>query len=109
MYGDTKYEWVLSGSTTASAATAHFLFGAYNGLSLLNQNDVLHVQVMAQTNNFELLKTVALSPGFLFQTSASAYYDLPAMDRDSASQMHFRNQTGASNATVKWNIWRRIS
>lgn len=109
MYGDTNYQWVQSGSTTASAATAHGLFGAYNGLSLLNTNDVLHVQVMAITNNFELLKTVTPSTGFLFQTSASYYYDLPPMNCNSASQMHFRNQTGASNATVMWNIWRRVS
>lgn len=108
MYGDTKYEWVQSGSTTASAATAHGLFGTYNGLSLLNLNDTLHLQIMAVTNNLELLKTSSLGTGFLFQTSASSYYDLPAMSRDSASQMHFRNQTGASNATVKWNVWRRV-
>ncbi len=108
MYGDTKYEFVQSGSTTASAATAHSVFGTYNGLSLLNQDDVLHIQVLPLTNNFELLKSAALGTGMLFTTDTKTYYDIPPMRVGSASQLHFRNQTGASNATVRWTAWRRI-
>ncbi len=108
MYGDTRYEWVMSGSTTASAATAHSLFGTYNGLSSLNSGDVLHLQVLAGTNNVELLRTSGLTTGFSFPTGASVYYDLPPISLDAASQMHFRDATGASGASVRWNIWRRI-
>lgn len=109
MYGDTRYEFVQSGSTTASAATAHGLFGTYNGLSLLNQNDVLHVQILPLTNNLEILKSSALGTGMLFTTDLKSYYDLPPMSVSSASVIHFRNQTGASNATARWSVWRRVS
>lgn len=108
MYGDTRYEWVQSGSTTASAATAHGLFGTYNGLSLLNTEDTLHIQILPVTNNFELLKTSTLSPGFLLTTDQKSYYDLPAQRVASASLLHFRNQTGASNSSFRWIAWRRI-
>ncbi len=108
MYGDTRYEWVKSGSTTASAATAHLLFGTYNGLSNLNVNDTLHIQILPLTNNFELLRSSALETGFLFTTDSTFYYDLPPMRSGTASAMHFRNQTGASNATARWIVWRRV-
>lgn len=108
MYGDTRYEWVMSGSTTASAATAHSLFGTYNGLSALNANDTLHIQILPSTNNLELLNSSALTPGILFSTAQVSYYDMPPLRMASASSMHFRNQTGASNASVRWNVWRRV-
>jgi len=107
MYGDIRYEWVKSGSTAASAATAHLLFGAYNGLSLLNDNDVLNVQILAQNNPMELLQTVALSPGFPYFASGSIPYNLPAQSVKDVEALHFRNFT-AANTTVYWNIWRKI-
>ena len=107
MYGDTKYEWVKSGSTAASAATAHLLFGAYNGLSLLNDDDVLNVQILAQNNPMELLPTVALSPGFPYFASGSTIHDLPAQSVKDVEELHFRNFT-ILNTTVYWNIWRRV-
>lgn len=108
MYGDTRYEWVKSGSTTASAATAHALFGAYNGLSLLNANDVVNVSVLPITNSAEILQSVALSPGMLISTSQSLYLDLPPMLVSDVRNLHFRNNVGASNSTVKWIVWRRV-
>jgi len=108
MYGDTNYQWVQSGSTTASAATAHGLFGAYNGLSLLNANDVLRLQVLPVTNSAEILPSVTLSPGMLISTSQSLYQDLPPMTVSNVQNLHFRNNVGASNSTVKWVIWRRV-
>ena len=108
MYGDTKYEWVKSGSTTASAATAHSLFGAYNGLSLLNNDDVLHVQIMPVTNNLEILSGNDLGAGMLFDSGQTYYYDLPPVSVSTAKSLHFRNQTGASNSSVRFVAWRRI-
>lgn len=108
MYGDAYYQWIQSGSTTASAATSHGLFGTYNGLSMLNASGVVNIQILPSTNNLELLRSSALDSGFLFQTGGSIFYDLPPLSVNDARNLHFRNQTGASNATVRWNIWSRI-
>lgn len=108
MYGDTRYEWVKSGSTTASAATAHLLLGTYNGLSLLNAEETLGVQVLAITNSFDLLKDATLVPGFYCSTSAIIYQDIPPMKRGDVSNLHFRN-SAAGNATARWQIWRRVN
>lgn len=108
MYGDTKYGWVQSGSTTASAATAHALFGAYNGLSLLNPNDVVVINIIPVTNSAEILPNSTLSPGMLISTSQNLYQPLMPMSAASAKDLHFRNNVGASNSTVRWTIWRRV-
>ena len=108
MYGDTRYEWVKSGSTTASAATAHLLFGTYNGLSQLNANDAVIVQVIPVTNSAEILPNSTLTPGMLVSTSQPLYQDLPPISVTNAKLLHFRNNVGASNSTVKWVIWRRV-
>jgi hypothetical protein len=108
MYGDTKFEWVASGSTTASAATAHALFGVYNGLSLLNPSDVLLVSVLPATNDAEILPSVTLSPGMLVSTSQSLYQPLMPMSALATRNLHFRNSVGASNSTLRWVVWRRV-
>ena len=46
-YGDVNYALISSASTGASADTAHLLFGAYEGLSLLNNDEILHIQLFA--------------------------------------------------------------
>lgn len=108
MYGDTKYKWVVSGSTTASAATAHALFGSYNGLSLLNANDVVLISVMPVTNSAEILPSVSLTPGMFVSTSQNLHEPLLPMAVSDAMNLHFRNSVGASNSTIRWNIWRRV-
>lgn len=108
MYGDTRYEWVKSGSTTASAATAHFLFDAYNGLSLLNANDVVIVSVLPVTNSAEILPNSTLTPGMFISTSQSLYQPLMPLSVTAANNLHFCNAVGASNSTVRWVVWRRI-
>lgn len=108
MYGDTKFEWVASGSTTASAATAHSLFGAYNGLSLLNPSDVLLVSVFPVTNSAEILPSAVLSPGMTVSTSQSLYQPLMPMSALATRNLHFRNSVGASNSTMRWVVWRRV-
>jgi len=101
-------QWVKSGSTTASAATAHLLFGLYNGLSLLDQAATVSVSVMAQTNNAEILPDATLEPGFAISVSQIQYQGLPVMTVANARNLHFRNLVGASNSTVRWFVARRI-
>jgi hypothetical protein len=108
MYGDTKYSWVASGSTAASAATAHALFGNYSGLSLLNANDVLLINVLPVTNSAEILPSVSLTPGMFISTSQNLHEPLFPMAVSDVRNLHFRNAVGASNSTVRWNIWRRV-
>lgn len=101
-------EWVKSGSTTASATTAHLLFGTYNGLSSLNQAANVNVSVMAVTNSAEILPDATLTPGLAISVSQVLYQPLPSMTVAAAQTLHFRNLVGASNSTVRWFIGRNI-
>ena len=105
-YGDVNYEWVNAGSSGASANTAHGLFGAYSGLSLLHESEVIHVQVQAITNDLRIGpdSTVTNNTGMLITTS---WFDLPPMRVGAASQFHFVNDTLGTNASPMWVAWKR--
>lgn len=105
--GDTSYQLVASGSTTASAATAHRLLGTYNGLSAMNQGATMILKVLPITNSLEVLSSSVLSIGYLVSTSQIGYSDLPAMRVSDIDGLHFRNST-AANASVRWSIWNRV-
>jgi hypothetical protein len=112
MRGDTYYKWLYSGSTTASADTAHNLFGTYGGLSDLHTNAVLHIQLQASGAHLVLLPTdeaSAVQAGQWFKQDIDVYTDLPAMIRSDASQLSFHNLTGGDNAVARWLVWTRRS
>jgi hypothetical protein len=110
--GDVSYSWISSGSTSASADTAHSLFGAYGGLSDLNVDAVVHVQIQASGADFMLLPTDEASAnqdGQWFKQDIDVYLDMPAMKRSDASQLSFANLTAGDNAVARWIAWERRS
>lgn len=112
MINDYSFLWVSTGSTTTSAATPHNIFAnASGGLSDLNANDVLIVQLVASGADMRVSANPAVGAtddlGLFIGVSASIV-DLPPMLRTYASQMTFTRES-ANNPVAQWVIWRRIS
>lgn len=110
MKGDPTYKFHASGSTAASADTAHALLGSYEGLSQLNDEEALHLQIFASSQNLKVYPSEAASPshhGFRMVSGESYYVDLPPMRVGDASQLVFANDTSGNNAHVKWVVWFR--
>ena len=105
-YGDTQYGLLASGSTATSANPPELLFGAYTGLSLVGNDEVVHVQIQASVNNFEMLVDNQMNTGINFVAS-DFYIDLPPMRAGNASQLHAMNRDAGNNAVIWWAIWRR--
>src|SRR3990167_3434675 len=108
MYGDVSFEWIRSGSTATSAATAHLLFGAYNALSNLNSKDVLLIQVQASAANLRIGPSGSPTNNIGLRVIVTdPYIDLPPMQAGNASLLHFA-RTATNDATADWIIWRRV-
>ena len=109
MYGGIFFRLYATGTTSLSAATAHKLLGNYNGLSALNNADTIHLQLLASANNVLLYQNAAASTqtGLRIVSGNDYYVDLPAMRVDDIENLHLVNETGASNAVVKWAAWNR--
>ena len=96
-----------SGSVAASAAGYHSLYGLYDGLSDVNASVIVHIQLLAITNNTSLVPDQnADGPGIRYVAGNDYYVDLPAMMVSNASRLHFKNEVDASNGGFNWVIWR---
>ena len=103
-----SYTLISSGSTAASADTAHRLYGTYNGLSTLNSSVVLYVSAMAETNGAALFFSNAKTgKGIVLSTSAAGYTELKPAQQSAAVDIHFANRVNGSNTTVNWFVYRR--
>jgi len=105
-YGEVFYEIYSCGSTATSAATAHSLFGGNGGLSLLNQNDVVFIQILPTANDLRLWDSAVTNNTGLRLSVAACVFDLPPMRVGSASVLHFLRDS-ATNATANWTVWTR--
>ena len=105
-YGDTYFEIFSSGSTATSAATAHSLFGGNGGLSSLNQQDVVNIQLNFTGADARVGDTNLTNNTGLRLTMAASVFDLPPMRVGSASTLHMIRDAG-TNATVLWTVWTR--
>lgn len=107
-YGDVRHKWVMAGSTATSAATAHNLLGSYAGLSLLTNDDVVHIQVQSIANDMLIgpIGNVSNDIGYRITTTLS-WIDLPPMRAGTASQLQMC-RAGGTNATAMWVIWSRV-
>lgn len=103
-----SYTILASGSTAASADTAHSLFGNYGGLSGIGTSVVLYVETLAQSNDAVLFPSVnKTGRGTVLSASTVSYKELKPMQRTAASALHFANKTASNNATVNWFVYRR--
>jgi hypothetical protein len=110
-YKDTNYIWLAGGSTATSAATAHNIFGTYNGLSSLNANEVVILMVSACAGDLR----VSLNPagGATNDTSlrifqAASTFDIPPMTVANASQITMARETGSNNPVLFWAAMIRV-
>lgn len=111
MARDTSYSLLVSGSTVASANTLHRLYGVYDGLSDLNSDQVVHLQLQASGADLRLTPTnasVVTDYGIWLKANTNAYIDLPAQKISAASELHFRNHVAGNNVVVRWALWQRI-
>ena len=106
-YGDVYFKMQANGSTATSAATAHLVFGTYAGLSLLNNEDVVNIQLWATGADSRLWDNTVTNNTGLRLTTAASLYDLPPMRVGDASRIHFAREA-AANVTMGWTIWRRV-
>lgn len=107
--GDRYFEFYTSGSTATSAATIHNFFGAYQGLSVLNSQDVVHIQVQASANAFLIGAPGKVSNNLGLKIyPAASVVDLPAMNVGAASLLQFARD-GANNSEAQWVVWRRVN
>ena len=111
-FGVTPHKLLTSGSTATSAGTAHLLFGAYNGLSQLNNSEVVLVHVGAsgggtfsiQGNNLGVVaEGLMIAPA----TTGEPAWFLMQMRAGDASGLHFFRFT-TNNGIADWSVFRRL-
>ena len=107
MYGDVYFKIIASGSTATSAATAHLVFGTYAGLSTLNNNDVVNVQLNAVTADCRVWDSTVTNNNGLRLSTAASIFDMPPMRAGDASGLQFVRDTG-TNSTLQWTVWSRV-
>ena len=105
MYGDPSYDIFASGSTGASANTAHLFFGNYEGLSNLNNDDAVLIHFDCD-NSLRFGDSPSNDHGVLVQ-GGSGTYQIPARRAGDTSQLLFANADLGSNASARWTIFRR--
>ena len=113
-YGDSRYDFVAAGSNSTNSSAVQTFFGSYSGLSLLNNDDVVHIQVSASVNELFIGPTAFLekTKGYKIYPSLSTI-DLPPQRIGNASLLQMIRVNGpdapsAFNASVNWVIWRRV-
>ena len=110
-YGDIYYSWLKSGSTAASAQGAHLLFGNYEGLSDLNNDDVVHIRLKSVGGNDYNVGPDAANVGEVLGETVYADasgFDLPPMRAGDASRVFFANLVAGTNASAGWSVWKRV-
>lgn len=105
-YGDVWFKIISSGSTATSAATAHILFGSYQGLSTLGNNEVVNVQLVPTAADARVWDSTVTNNTGLRLSVAASVFDLPPMRVGNASLLHF-TRDGGTNSTMLWTIWSR--
>jgi hypothetical protein len=114
-YGDERYDFYAAGSdATASSANDEF-FGSYSGLSLLNNDEVVHIQISASVNEFFVGPAAycGQATGYKIYPSLSTI-DLPPMRVGTASLLKVARANGfdapsAFNASYNFVIWKRAA
>ena len=109
-YGDPAYTLITAGSTATSANTAHLLFGSYQGLSTLNNSEVVKIFITASGGAMRIWdSTVSNNIGVLFNDTSSALQNLewPPTRAGDASLLHIAQGTLGDATNPAWAIWRR--
>ena len=117
-YGDSHFEFVSSGSIATGSCFVEGFLGSYSGLSLLNQNDVVILQVNSLGNEFYVGPSATVTNFNSRRITAEAsQVTFPQMRVGVASQLEWRRANGvganlalsANNASAGWVFWRRLA
>ena len=113
-YGDVRYEFTAAGSNATNSSAVQTFFGTYSGLSLLNNDDVIHLQISASANELFVGPTayVDKTKGYKIYPGLSTI-DFPPMRIGTASLLQVARVNGpdapsAFNASYNWVVWRRL-
>lgn len=108
--GDTNYVLIAAGSTTASVATLQPLFGNFGGLSSLNKNEVVNVQITGGGSNEFFIGiaagNVSNNIGYKIYPGLSTT-DLPPMRVGQASQLQLSRAVSGLDPISNFVIWAR--
>jgi hypothetical protein len=116
MGGFSPYFEMHATNTTLASLTAAsgLLFGDYNGLSNLNNDDIVYVQISVSAADLRVFDTNNLAEAasdFGFKVHADAsLVDVPPMRAADASLLGYVNIGGGAtnDASALWVIWRQI-
>jgi hypothetical protein len=111
-YGGVHYELFASGSTSYPNASTN-LFGDYQGLSLLNQDEVVEIGIVPLNNNAFFINASKLGdegrsdhgvrvPG---QDAASSITELKPMRVRNASTLIAITSASVTNGSGMWFVW----
>lgn len=118
--GDPRYQILMAGSTPTGASGLHNLFGAYSGLSLVNNDETVYLQIAASVNEFMIgpsANNAGIPAGLISNDIGYKIYpglswiSLPPLRAGTASLMQFVRPSGDSasynNASAHWVILTR--
>lgn len=114
-YGESRFDFYSAGSNaTATSGVAGF-FGSYSGLSLLNNDDVVHLQISGSVNEFFMgppSASISNNIGYKIYPSLSTI-DFPPTRVGLASLLQVSqasplgDMASQANASYNWVLWRR--
>ena len=110
--GVTPHALLTSVSTATSAGTAHLLFGNYQGLSQLNNSEVVLLHVSASAGGAYTIQNVntgIVGEGMMVNPAAigePAWFLLQMRAGDASGLHMFRFTT--NNGIAGWSLFRRL-
>ena len=111
MYSEPYFELHHAASVSLANANKASLFGTWNGLSLLNNDDVVRVEVISYNREAFVLATSATTfgIGYRIDNFAPYYTPLPPMRAGSASQLGIHSPGASATATtIYYGVYRRV-
>jgi hypothetical protein len=104
-YGDPFFAWQFSGSTALTNASQS-LWGNFDGLSTLDNKDVVVISINTLNNS-----TIRVAPSSLSNDNgirispASMLVDLRPMLINDASMLRVYTDVASANGSAMFNIW----
>jgi hypothetical protein len=107
--GDVSFTFITAGSSSASTTVAYPLLGIYNGLSQLNEDEVVHIQITSGGSNEFFIGTtgnVSNNIGYKIYPSLSTV-DLPPMRVGQASGLLVSRAVSGVDPVYTFVVWAR--
>lgn len=106
-YGDPYFEFITSVSANGSANNQTLLLGNYEGLSDLNNDDVVHLFIESGVNDIRVGTSPSNDRGLPIYAGGSGF-DWPPSRAGDASQLLFSNKVEDANGSPVTTVFRKI-